>query len=179
MSVGDATDGERGFTLVEVMVAIAIIGLGMFAVTGLQMQGMQGSRDAAARARSTTLANAMADHIRANPEAHGGPDAYDQVHKDVESVANAPDCHANECTAEELAQYEFARWDNRLRERLTSGEAVICRDGADGASDDGSSAASPSCEGSSDDPYAIKIWWTDSDAQSASDLNRYVLTFRP
>ena len=61
----DVRRGARGFTLVEVLVALAAFGLGAAAVGGLVLTIATQSRDAAVEGRRAALALAVADGARA------------------------------------------------------------------------------------------------------------------
>jgi len=165
-------DARNGFTLIEVLVAIAIIGIAMLGSAGLQTDALQGSRDAADRGQAAALASAMADRIRANPAAYdGSDDEYDKA----TPGDDVTDCHTSSCDATELAMYDVSEWQSAVGNRLGGAETIICRDGSSGSTDDGT-PSNPSCNGDSSDPYAIKIWWADSDGDSRA---RYVLSLQP
>jgi len=57
---------QRGTTLVEVLVAAVIIGIGLLGIASLQTRAMQASTDAEYRARATDIAWSLADRMRAN-----------------------------------------------------------------------------------------------------------------
>ncbi len=57
---------QRGTTLVEVLIAAVIIGIGLLGIASLQVKALQASTNAEHRANATDLAAALADRIRAN-----------------------------------------------------------------------------------------------------------------
>ncbi len=57
----------RGFTLVEVLIALIIMSVGMLGIAGLYVQSMQAGRTSMLRHHAVTLAGDIADRIRANP----------------------------------------------------------------------------------------------------------------
>jgi type IV pilus assembly protein PilV len=57
---------QRGFSMVEVLVAIVITSLGMLGVAGLQAMSLRASSGALYRAQAALYANDMADRMRAN-----------------------------------------------------------------------------------------------------------------
>jgi uncharacterized protein (TIGR02598 family) len=57
--------GRSGFSLVEVMLALAIIAIGLVAIIGMIPQGIQASRDAADNTISATIVHDTFNNIRA------------------------------------------------------------------------------------------------------------------
>ncbi len=57
---------QRGTTLVEVLIAAVIIGIGLLGIASLQVKALQASTNAEARAIATDIAASLADRIRAN-----------------------------------------------------------------------------------------------------------------
>ncbi|MEX2366493.1 MAG: type IV pilus modification protein PilV [Pseudohongiellaceae bacterium] len=57
-----------GFTLIEVLVALLILGIGLLGVAGLQFRGMQYSKAALIRSEASLLVYEITDKIRANSE---------------------------------------------------------------------------------------------------------------
>lgn len=64
---------ERGFTLIEVLVALLIIAIGVLGITALQLKGLQYNQDAQFRTQVSILAYDIADRIRLNA---GNADDY-------------------------------------------------------------------------------------------------------
>ncbi|WP_457668189.1 type IV pilus modification protein PilV [Thiolapillus sp.] len=57
---------QRGTTLVEVLIAALIIGIGLLGIASLQVKALQASTNAESRAIATDIAASLADRIRAN-----------------------------------------------------------------------------------------------------------------
>ncbi len=57
---------QQGFMLLEVLIATAIIGLGLLGVVSLQMTGLRGSESAYLRSQASISAYEILDKIRAN-----------------------------------------------------------------------------------------------------------------
>lgn len=57
---------QQGFMLLEVLIATAIIGLGLLGVISLQMTGLRGSESAYLRSQASISAYEILDKIRAN-----------------------------------------------------------------------------------------------------------------
>lgn len=60
---------NRGFTLVEVLIALIILSIGMLGIAGLYVHSLQAGSTSLFRHHAVTLAGDIADRIRANPRA--------------------------------------------------------------------------------------------------------------
>lgn len=159
---------EEGFTLMEVLVTMVILGVGLLSVAGLQMKALGGSHQASVRSQATTLAAGMADRMRANPIGTKAGDYDGQPPPDKDP---GEDCHENPCSPPEMARYDAWQWKDKLETRLPGGAGHICRDTSPRDGEPGAE----SCTGNATDPYAIKVWWH---AQEASQRRRLVFSFR-
>ncbi len=61
--------GERGATLLEVLISIVIISLGLLSVAALQSMSLKSNNGSYLRSQATILAVDLADRIRAAPDA--------------------------------------------------------------------------------------------------------------
>ncbi|MEQ1801311.1 MAG: type IV pilus modification protein PilV [Gammaproteobacteria bacterium] len=107
----------KGFTLVEVLVALVVMSVGMLGIAALYLEGLRAGRTALYRTTAVTLAADMADRIRANRNAGiayqgTGPGA------DGDCVNGAADC-----TAEALAADDWSDWSNLLAAQLPEGSS--------------------------------------------------------
>lgn len=106
---------QKGFTLVEVLVALVVLSVGMLGIAALYLDGLRAGRTAVYRSAAVTLAADMADRIRANATAGvayagTGPGAAGGcVNGDVD------------CTADELAADDWSDWSRELGSRLPEG----------------------------------------------------------
>jgi len=103
-----------GFSMIELLVAVLIMGVGVLGVTGLQMVSLQNNRDALMRSDALEMASDILDRIRANPGGGAIPGAaYGGVGFDDEP--NAPsDCFANNCSEAQMAAFDIAVWQCSL-----------------------------------------------------------------
>jgi type IV pilus assembly protein PilV len=66
-----------GFTLIEALVALAVLSIGLLGVAGLQMAGLSANYSAAARTQASYLAYDILDRMRANRnDALAAPSLY-------------------------------------------------------------------------------------------------------
>ena len=104
---------SRGFSLIELLVAVLVMGIGVLGVTALQLVSLQNNREALVRAEAVQLAYDMMDRIRANPEGAPAGAAYDGL-----GLGDAPpganNCVANTCSQAQMVAFDQASWKCQL-----------------------------------------------------------------
>ena len=123
---------QSGFSLIEILVSMLIIGIGLLGLGGLQVASLKGSGNAHSRNIANMLAMELSDRMRANPI---GAAAGDYV---VTMSCNdgETDCRrTTSCTAEETAKFDIqeimcgmrraGRREGGVANLLTSGELQI------------------------------------------------------
>lgn len=95
--------------MVELLVAVLVMGVGVLGVTALQMVSLQNNRAALLRAEAVQLAYDMMDRIRANPQGAVPGQAYDGLDLGDDPPA-ATDCVANNCTQAQMVTFDQALW---------------------------------------------------------------------
>ena len=95
---------QRGDSLLEVLVAVLVIGVGAMGVAKLQMLSTQNTREALQHGMATALAEDMLERLRANPTA-----AYAGVGFGAAPPAFV-DCLGGNCTSFELAMFDVVAW---------------------------------------------------------------------
>ncbi|HHJ37997.1 MAG TPA: type IV pilus modification protein PilV [Methylothermaceae bacterium] len=175
---------QSGFTLVEILVSVLVLGIGLLGLAGLQTTGLKSNHSANLRTQATLLAYDMADRIRANKAGVDGgfydkPTATD---KGCVWDGNTP----NNCTAQELAQHDAQEWLDTLARELPQGTGIVCKDSTpdDGGDDDNDGAIDITdddeidCDGGN--LYTVKIWWVDEfDDDGDPIIKRFSTTFQP
>lgn len=140
---------SRGFTLIEVLVAIIIFSIGMLGLLGLTSNGLMMTYTANYTTTGAQLAYAMADSVRANPVQLASYDDPGDTSTDT--------CFSSGCTADQIVSTSFSQWKDTVADTLPSGDGVVCRDAspADGDPDDWG------CDNSAaTSPYAVKVCWS-------------------
>jgi len=95
---------SKGFSLVEVMIALIIMSVGMLGIAGLYVQSMQAGRTSMLRHHAVTLAGDIADRIRANPIAG---EAYEvATGADNGCVATGATCNAQQMAAHDISLWQ-------------------------------------------------------------------------
>ena len=108
---------QRGFSLVEVLIALIIMSVGMLGIAGLFVQSMQAGRTSMFRHHAVTLAGDVADRIRANPRAGI---AYAGFGADNGCIDTGNDC--NEAA---MAANDIFFWDEQATDSLPSGAISV------------------------------------------------------
>ncbi|WP_457674907.1 type IV pilus modification protein PilV [Thiolapillus sp.] len=86
---------QRGTTLVEVLVAALIVGIGLLGIASLQIRAMQASTNAEYRARATDIAWSLADRMRANLLAN---DSTGSSYISATALGSCPGTPPSNCT---------------------------------------------------------------------------------
>jgi len=114
----------RGFTLLEVLVALVVLSVGLLGLASLQTNTLKFNQGAYLRTQATNLAYDMADRMRAN-RAAGISGAYD----DVAYATTLPDCNPNATLTGTVAERDIAGWRIGLVCSLPLGNGSIDTDG--------------------------------------------------
>jgi type IV pilus assembly protein PilV len=94
----------RGFSMIELLVAVLVLGIGVLGITGLQVLSLQNNRAALLHGEAVHLAYDMVDRVRANPTA-----SYGGLNVGAPPPA-ASDCMAAICTVDQMRAFDQAVW---------------------------------------------------------------------
>jgi len=76
-------NGNKGFTLIEVLVAVAIFAIGILALTSLQAVYIGGNSSARMQTEATTLAAQWLERLKILPYAHDDLDPVGNPHRQI------------------------------------------------------------------------------------------------
>ena len=96
---------QRGFSMIEVLVSLLVIGVGLLGLSGLQIATLKGTNNAHSRNVASLLAMDLSDRMRSNRNGVTG-DFYDN---DVEcATAEAVQCNSETdyCTSQQTARFD-------------------------------------------------------------------------
>lgn len=126
----------RGFTLIEILIALVIFSIGLLGLAGMELRGSEGTNTAYFRSQATLLANDMAERMHAN---RGGVDNDAYMNLDTDGFcteANTPNpfCATRDgtqgaiCTPTQMATFDLYTLACNTR-LLPSGRlTVLCND---------------------------------------------------
>lgn len=160
---------RRGFTLLEVLVAIVVLSFGVLGVVGLQAMALQANKEARYQSTAVALARELGDMMRSTKDVAKNVSAAQNPYLvDFSSAAfpSAPtDCFATVCaTPLAVAQFNMREWLVRVNNAVPGVRVVVCFDdnpyGADGR-------PRWACDGGATRTSVVKIGW----ARQSSDVN--------
>lgn len=103
---------QRGFTLIEAMVALIVLSVGLLGIAAMYVETLRANRTSLLRTQAVTLATDIADRMRANRD-----------------PANAYACGATTCDpgagGNAIADADLAEWMATIAARLPNGTAGI------------------------------------------------------
>ena len=99
-----------GFSMVEVLVALVVLGVGMLGIASLYVVSLRSSGSAISRMQAVNLASDIADRIRANRTAY---EAYEDEAADNECVGIDV-----VCSPAEMAAHDLLLWQRQIEATL-------------------------------------------------------------
>jgi type IV pilus assembly protein PilV len=108
---------QRGFTLIEILVAMLILTVGILGVAAMQLVSFQTNQSAYSRSQATYLAQDMFDRIRANPDGYNNTTIYDDIDGcDAGSIPVNPACisSAAGCSPQATAEQDIREWTSNF-----------------------------------------------------------------
>jgi type IV pilus assembly protein PilV len=106
---------QRGFTLIEALIAFVILSVGLLGIVSLQAMAKTSQHLALQHTRAVTLADAIVERIRVNP---AGIAVYNigtgSPVGEASSGEPSPDCRSASCSPEQLAAHDLWAWEQAL-----------------------------------------------------------------
>lgn len=160
---------SRGFTLLEVLIAIVVLSFGLLGLAGIQATGIKNTHDANLRTLAVQQAYDMADRVRANAVG-AAAGAYDNLPATLPATIPAdPGCISSGCSTTQMRDYDQRYWNTNNQNMLPSGTGSIVAVAG---------TAAPNKQ------YTITVMWNDSRIATpgttcGTDTTCFTLTFRP
>lgn len=105
----------RGFTLIEVLIAVLVLSIGLLGLAGLQATSLQFNHSANLRSQATNLAYEMTDRMRANRDAALNGQYNLAIDASTPGTGTVPGA-------------DLAAWRGALATRLPSGTGSVAVD---------------------------------------------------
>jgi len=148
---------QRGFSLIEVLIALIVMSVGMLGIAGLYVQSLQAGRTSLFRHQAVALAGDVADRIRANPTA--GVSYTDATGADNGCVATGVDCDVAS-----MAQHDVFLWKQQAGNSLPGSAAT------------GGGDVTVLFEDVNPPRYTIIVSWDEPGMTALDDPPSYVIT---
>lgn len=136
---------SAGFSLIEVLVALAVLSIGLLGLAALQVTSIRFNHQSYQRTQATVLIYEVIDRMRANPN---GLANY-VIAIGAATPSFTQDCATNTCTPAQLATYDLNKWRNSILAAIGSQASAIAQNGSQ---------------------YTITIQWTEQDLQQTQNL---------
>ena len=163
---------HRGFSLVEVLIALLILALGVLGMLALQLHTTRVTRNIAAQSLALQLSADIAETVRGSAKSVEMMRVFEQfdlaANDAAISAASSTTCLGTDriCTPAQMAASEIHDWQQRLQQ-LPGGRLRICRDAtpwreseqANRWECDATATANPALV-----PLWIKVGWRDASA---------------
>lgn len=106
---------QRGFSLLELLVALFVFSIGLLSIAGLQTVSKQANFESIQRTTASQIAYGLLEDMRTNGDAIGIYLAAGEIGQGSRGAVPVPDCSiGNECDAEEKAAYDLWFWEQML-----------------------------------------------------------------
>lgn len=112
---------QRGVSLIESLVAIAVMSLGILGILGIQMRTLTDTSTTLRRAQAIRLIEDLGERMKINPNAMADIGTYATTFGDTPTVGSC----ATGCDHTQLATYDKAIWKKAVRDNLPLGQASI------------------------------------------------------
>jgi type IV pilus assembly protein PilV len=130
---------ETGSSLIEILITVVILSFGMLSLAGMQAFAVGANKNINNRGLAIALAAYYAETIRANPNAFAAGNydkaaSFSATDASVPSVIAGDYCAFPNCTVAQVANYEQAMMNSRLKANLRAGTFALVRPVESGAS---------------------------------------------
>lgn len=119
---------QKGFTLIEVLIAFIILSFGLLGAVALQAKAKQASFDSMQRAAAVALGNDIIQRIRANDTSQLAT-LYDVEFTSETTKKSSKTCFTSSCSNAQIASLDIEQWKRAIRARENTGsldDATVC-----------------------------------------------------
>ena len=126
---------QRGFSILEVLIAIMILSIGMLGAVGMQATAMQSNKETRNQAIATTFARELGEKMRGNHTvsiktvAADNPYIFDVTLPGPALAVPAVNCFTTGCpVVKDAAIWDVTDWQGRLQTALPTPRVSVCFD---------------------------------------------------
>lgn len=105
---------SRGFTLIEVLIALLILAIGLLGMASLLMTSLSSSHSAYQRSQASMLAYDMVERLRLNRTVATSSNSY--AFSGASAVPSDPGCKSNGCNAGQIANQDLREWQENFQD---------------------------------------------------------------
>lgn len=155
-----AVPTHRGFSLLEVLVALLVLSIGLLGLAALQTTGLRFNHQSYERTQAVLQAYDIIDRMRANKSNDGGTvnSTYNNV--SIGTTPGTTNCASTACNGSQLAEYDIRQWNSANATMLKEGRGAICK---------GTLNASYNCT-LTGNIYQVAVAWKESDLDMRLDV---------
>ncbi|MBZ0125559.1 MAG: type IV pilus modification protein PilV [Rhodocyclaceae bacterium] len=160
--------GQRGLSLIEVLITIVIVSFGLLGIAGMLLRGLSSGTISTTRSIAVMQANEMADRMRANLSGLRDGNYNALSYTTVSSCSST--CLAGKCTPAEQAALDFCLWNAQNQKMLPLGRGSVTQRSDLGG---GCTTSQQFCS------FDITISWDESKTGDVGNLKQYTLRVEP
>ncbi|MGH8127338.1 MAG: type IV pilus modification protein PilV [Gammaproteobacteria bacterium] len=117
---------QKGFSLIEALIALLIIAIGLLGIAGLQAASVYRSHVGGMNSLAAVEAQSIAAAMIANPGAFpANGTAADYNTLDAATVSYTTDCSTAVCSSPDMALYDLYQWGTELANDLPQGKGKV------------------------------------------------------
>ena len=116
---------QQGFTLIEALIGIVVLGLGVLALLVAQLHTLGNTQNSIRRTQAVRLIDDLSERLKAMPDAVAAAPLFATNWNAASSTTGVVDCSVVDCTSAQLAQFEKLRWLRSVQHSLPLGQANV------------------------------------------------------
>jgi len=116
---------QRGFTLLEVLIALLVFSIGLLGLAGLQVQGLKFNHDSYLRSQATLLGYDLLDRIRANSTTAATYEVNDSA---ITTVPTNCAASGTTCSTAQMVAFDLYQWKTGIANLLPNGKGKVDED---------------------------------------------------
>lgn len=110
---------QMGFSLIEVLVSLLVLGIGVLGVAALQTTALRYGHDSYLRSVAVLQANSMGDRMRANQNA-----VTSGLYNSLSGIPSSPP-NCSSCSSSDIATQDLYEWNSNNAQLLPAGQGTI------------------------------------------------------